>query len=264
MRRKLPSIVLCVSIAILAGCAKPAPKVAKLPEGRRTRLAIAVEKDLSRLREATYTARGLAWAELKTTGDDWKTEAAIVIHRPANLRVDVMDSLADVWAQMGSDGRDLWLYIPGKGKLYRGRATSRNMRKLASFDWTPGDFVSILAGTPPVSEELQIVEVRGGSERHLVDLKSGLHLWVEKGRKRRVLRCVRYSAKGNGIDYEIDFSAYARVGGVEFPHIIEARFPSKGARFKVEYRDVVLGGDVAESIFMPPKRRRGRTVRLKD
>lgn len=262
MLRPFPSIIIIISFCLLAACAKPAPKVAKYPEGTRTKLAVSVEKDLARAREATHTMKGLAWVELDTESDDWQTEAAVVVSLPDRLRIDVMDSLADVWAQIGSDGRNMWLYVPGKRKLYKGRASSRNMRRLASFDFEPGNLVSLFAGLPPLPEDMDLVQVRDKAGRHLVDLKSGIHLWVGKGRKRTISRCVRYSKDGKSIDFEIDFSSYRRTSGVEYPHAMSAVFPQARARLKLEYKEVVLGGDVEEGIFAPPSRRRGRTVEL--
>jgi hypothetical protein len=105
--------------------------------------------------------KGLAWVELDTADEDWKTEAAIAVRRPDMLRIDVMDSLADVWAKIGSDGRDVWLYVPGKRKLYKGRASSRNMRRLTSFDSEPGDLVSLITGMPPLPANAELVQIGG-------------------------------------------------------------------------------------------------------
>lgn len=248
---------------MLVGCAKPVPKVAKPTEGRRTRLAAQLESGVMKFREATQTVKGLAWVELDTSDEDWKTEAAIAVRRPDMLRVDVMDSLADVWAKIGSDGRSVWLYVPGKRKLYKGRASSRNMRRLTSFDSEPGDLVSLITGMPPLPVDAELVQVGRSGNRHFVDRVSGVHVWMEKGRKRRIARCARYSEDGMA-DYDIAFSDYRRSGGVDYPYAIDASFPRNGARLRLEYRDVILGGDVPDDAFAPPARRTGKTVRLKD
>ena len=262
MLRLFRLIAAGILISALAACAKPAPKVAKYPEGARTKLAVSVEKSIARMRGASHTMRGLAWVELDTENDDWQTEAAVVVSLPDRLRVDVMDSLADVWAQIGSDGRYMWLYVPGKRKLYKGRASQRNMKRLASFEFEPSNLVSLFAGLPPLPEDAELVQIGRSADRHLVDVNSGVHLWVEKGRGRRISRCARYSGEGEDLDFEINFSKYQRVGGVDYPHAIYASFPHSRARLKLEYRDVILGGDVEGDIFAPPSRRRGRTVEL--
>ncbi len=263
MTRQFTSIAICLVVFLLAGCAKPVPKVAKPAEGRRTRLAAQLEQGVERFRGATHAVRGLAWVDLDTADEDWKTEAAIVVRRPNLLRIDVMDSLADVWAKIGSDGKNMWLYVPGKGKLYKGRASSRNMRRLTSFDSEPGDLVSLISGMPPLPENAEMVQVGGTGDRHFVDRISGVHVWMEKGRKRRIVRCARYSEDG-ATDYEVAFSDYRRTGGVDYPYAIDASFPRNGARLRLEYRDVVLGGDVPDDVFAPPARHTGKTVRLRE
>ena len=263
MLRHINLTALILFVVVSAGCAKPVPKVAKPAEGRRTRLAAQIEEGVEKFRGATHTVRGLAWVDLDTADEDWKTEAAIAVRRPDLLRIDVMDSLADVWAKIGSDGKDMWLYVPGKGKLYKGRASSRNMRRLTSFDSEPGDLVSLISGMPPLPENAELVQVGGAGDRHFVDRVSGVHVWIEKGRKRRISRCARYSQDG-ATDYEIVFSDYRRTRGVDYPYAIDASFPRNGARLRLEYKDVVLGGDVPDDTFAPPARRKGKTVRLKD
>jgi outer membrane lipoprotein-sorting protein len=263
MRKYINLTALMLFVVVSSGCAEPVPKVAKPAEGRRTRLAAQLEQGVEKFRGATHTVRGLAWVDLDTSDEDWKTEAAIAVRRPDLLRIDVMDALADVWAKIGSDGKDMWLYVPGKEKLYKGRASSRNMRRLTSFDSEPGDLVSLISGMPPLPENAELVQVGGAGGRHFVDRVSGVHVWMEKGRKRRIERCARYSEDG-ATDYEIAFSDYRRIGGVDYPYAIDAAFPRSGARLRIEYRDVVLGGDVPDGTFAPPARRRGKTVRLKD
>jgi hypothetical protein len=248
--------------ALAVGCAKVPPKEARVPEGARTKSAEAVEHNLIDLKKSSSTLKGLAWIELYTEAEDWRTEAAVVLGRPGRIRIDAMDSLADVWAQMGTDGRDLWLYIPGKKKLYRESASSRNMKRLSSFEWEPADLISLIAGTPPVADEPMIVQVGSGQDAHFVDRSSRLHIWTERGKHKQITRCVRYAETGDNIDFEARFSQYKVVHGVEFPHSIEAVFPSRKARLKIEYREITLGGDVALDVFEPPKRHSNETVKL--
>jgi outer membrane lipoprotein-sorting protein len=258
------ALLAAVAAAGLCGCAKAPPKAAVHPEGRRTQQAIELEKRIGALREATGSVSALAHVELVTEEDDWRTDAALVMARPDRIRVDAMDALADVWAQAGSDGETIWLYVPGKRKLYEGRATARTMRRLASFEWEPSDAVSVIAGTPPVGDGPAFVQVGQGRDSYFLDERSGVMLWTEKGKGSRVARCIRPSGQGTGNDYEIKFSDYRRVRGVDFPHSIEATFPGRMARLVVRYRDVSLGAEIDPSSFRVPSRRAAKSVRVDD
>lgn len=257
-------LMLC--LVLFGACAKKGSMAARPPAGSHTRLAQVVEESVQRMRLATATMQGLAWVVLHSEARVWQTEAAIVAARPDRLRVDVIDALADVWAQLGSDGRHMWLFLPDKGKLYKGRSSARNMRRLASFDASPSELVSALAGVAPLAEGVELVQLGAASDGHLADVTGRLHLWVEKGRRGsvRVVRCVRYAEGGKDVDYEIAFSDFRREEGVEFPHTIKAAFPASGASLVLEYRDVKLGGEISPDVFSAPSRRSRKTVELSE
>jgi hypothetical protein len=265
MRHSLQRISAAAILLLLAmsigGCARAPARTARAVEGRRTPDAAALEARLTKLRDATPSLKGLAWVELITADEDRRTEAAIVVERPDRIRIDAMDALADVWAQAGSDGKSLWLYLPGRQKLYEGHASPRTLHRLAEFDWEPADLVSIVAGLPPLPAAPELVQVGAGRDARFVVPESGVELHPEGG-KHRTLRCTRVSEDGTGRDYEIIFSDYRRAGGAEFPHRIEASFPSRNARILVEYHDVQVGAAVDPSVFPSPKGR-GTTEKVR-
>ena len=73
---------------------------------------------------------------------------------------------------------------------------------------------------------------------------------------------MRYAEDGVTKDYEISFSDYKRLGGIDFPYKIEALFPGRGARFLIEYRDLELGGSVQASAFAPPEKRARKSEKV--
>ena len=259
---KAAAIILVLAMGI-AGCAKVAPRAALAVEGKRTPEAAALEARLAKLKAATPTLKGLAWVALTTPEEDRRTEAALVVERPDRIRIDAMDALADVWAEAGSDGKKLWLYLPGRQKLYEGRASPRTLRKLAGFDWEPAELVSIVAGLPPLGEAPELLQVGAARERHFASKASGIHLWTD-GAKGRVARCIRFAPDGTAHDYEITFSDYHRERGVDFPRRIEAVFPVHEDRILVEYRDVRVGEPVDADAFRSPSGRGAKTVKVRD
>ena len=132
MAKPKRAILLAVVLALCAGCAKARPPAVARERGERTRAAAALERRVRGIIGATSSLKALAWMEIDSGEEGWRTDAAVVIARPGRLRVDAMDALADVWASAGSDGRSMWLYVPGKRKLYEGRATPRNVASCVS------------------------------------------------------------------------------------------------------------------------------------
>ena len=252
------------SLALFASaCAKEPPRAATSEGESRTPRAVALESALEKYASKTATIKALVWIELSDGEEERHTEGALLLERPGSIRVDAMDALADVWAKAGSDGRRLWLYIPAKDKLYSGRASQANLRRLVNFAWEMPDIVAVVAGSPPAGENPQILQAGSPRDDHFVVRERGLHIWTDK-KTGLPVKCARYEPDGSSLHYTVAFEDYRRRDGVSFPHRIEASFPARGARIVVLYRDVAFGGKADPGLFEAPRRVKGRTVELKD
>lgn len=253
-------IIVIIFAAFLSSCAKGGAK-AVLNEGRQSKKADGAAMDLMKYRTATNTMSALAWIELASPDSARQTEAAIIFERPEWGRVNVMDALADVWAEAGSKNGIAWLYIPREDKIYSGRASRSNLRELVDFDWDVPEFVSILLGSPPIGENKTLLETGKGRDEHLMTEDGSVHLWAD-GKTGRIVKCARYNSNG-GIDYVVNFADFKKVGEIFFPHEIKADFPSGGAHILVRYKDVSLNSDVDEKLFLPPDLKKAKKIRLK-
>lgn len=253
-------IAVIIALAVAAGCAKGPARTAFSEGGVRTAKAAALEDRLARYAQETASIKALAWFDLSGGDEERQTDAAVVIARPASIRANAMDALADVWAQAGSDGSRLWLFLPAKNKLYSGRASAANLRRLMHTDWEVAELLSVIAGSPPLAGAPELVQMSPLRDNHFAVRGGDLHLWTDG--KGTLLKCARYRGEGEPLDAVVTFSDYRRVNGVEFPHRIEATFPERGARITVVYRDVQLGGRIDRALFLAPAR--GRAVELRD
>ena len=262
MPRFVAPMLLCC--CLLAGCAKePAHTVAR-EAGARTAKAEALEAWLARFVERTPTLRGLAWLDVSDGTEERQTDAAIVVERPRAVRVDAMDALADVWAKAGSDGSLVWLYLPARDKLYQGRASRGNLRKLIGFEWEMDEIAAVVAGSPPLPAGARLEQVGAARENHFATGDGGVHLWTDP-KTNRPTRWARYGDGGGVLDTMVTFGDWRKADGADFPHRIEATFPERRARIVIVYRDVTLGGAVERATFLAPARgRRGKTVELKE
>ena len=253
----------CTLLAVLVwvGCAKKlvAPRA---PQGRRTPRAEALEREISRLIEATRQVQAYARFELVTPDGTTQSQAAVVVLRPASARIEFLDDVADVWAEVASDGKRLWLYLPLDRKLYSGQASRRNLKRHTDFEWDVSDLVSVLAGSPPLGEAPFLLELGRGPEGPFFVVGRDLQLWTD-GPKGRVTRCIRYGQGDTGIEYVVTYGDYRRIGGIDFPYRIEARAPRSGARMYVEYIDVILGNEIDKSVFVPPRPKGVRALRFR-
>ena len=259
-RHFFPVIILLVFFA--SACAKKPPCVLEAEKASRTKRAESLEANLKRMNDATATVKALARLELEDNDGLRNTEAALVIARPDRIRVDAIDALADVWAEVGSDGKRIWLFLPQKNRLRSGKATRRNLYRFARFDMEVSDFLSLLTGLPPLDEDFHILQVGKENKNHFIIRGADIHLWTD-GKRGRILKIMRVSDEGRCVDYELTFADYRRIGDVWFPYRIEASFPRQGTKSSVEYLDVSLGDGIDDEIFKPRKtvRRRGKRSR---
>jgi hypothetical protein len=253
---KRPEILLILALSV-AACAKEPPRVASV-EGVRNARAILVERLLKEADSRVTSIRGMAKALLVNRDGDRQTDVAILVERPEKIRADAMDNIADVWAAAGTDGMRLWLWLPQKGKLYRGNATAGNLRKLADFDWGLADITSIIAGLVPGAGDAELVEINKRDRHYRLGYKP-LHIFVDE-KKRHPIRLIRYKPQSSGTDageeggevqYEVNFSDWRNAGGIEFPGRIEVFFPGRSSRLSIEYKDVEFNAHVDSSLFKP-------------
>lgn len=253
-------VALTVLLIVLAACAKAPPQTVSPKNAVRTGKAALLEEQLVQFAELTKTIKALGWIDLSDGEEERQTDAAIAIERPTSVRVDAMDALADVWAKAGSDGHRLWLSIPSRDKLYSGRASRSNLRRLMQFDWEIGEIVSVVAGSPPVAQGSMLEQVGNLRDNHFVVKGGDVHLWTDP-KTGLPIKCARYSNGGN-LDFTVIFGDYKRVEKVNFPHRIEATFPERRARITIVYHDVSFGVPIDRRVFLEPHRKGGHVVEL--
>jgi hypothetical protein len=79
------------------------------------------------------------------------TRQAILVQRPAAIRVDVLSPFGLALA-LGTEGRTLWAFPPQQGVRYEGPASPANLARLLGAPLAVGDLVDVLLGVPPVRE----------------------------------------------------------------------------------------------------------------
>jgi outer membrane lipoprotein-sorting protein len=256
-------LLMAVGLSALAGCAKEGAGRPATESPALTQKAMALGDRIARLADVTSSIKAYVRFELVDGEESRKSDAAMVVARPNKIKVELMDSLADVWAEAGSDGKNVWLYLPSKKKLYSGRPVKRNLEKLVKFGIDAYDLVSLVSGVPPVGHDVDIMQVgrRGGD--HFVAGDSGIHIWTD-GSKGNVATCARYEDGDPEADYIAMFADYRKLGAVAFPYRIEITFPKRGAKAVVEYKDVKVVAGVDDSIFAPKKRNAFKTIDVGD
>jgi len=237
--------LMLLGILLFAGCAKRGGVVAR-PDGERTSAAIGLEDGLESFVGATTKLETFADIEVILPGGVRHVQAAIILERPLNLRIDLIDDLVGVFANIGIDDGNLWLYIADGEKLYTGESARRGLARITGLSLSASELISILSGAPPITDESILLEFSDKSSFAFDD--GAFRLWTD-GKKGRLAGFEKVSKRRG---YRVDLSDYRHIRGVWFPCKISVSMSRGGAVLALRYSNPDIGRHVEGDPFSPP------------
>ncbi|HQC50556.1 MAG TPA: hypothetical protein PKW68_01980, partial [bacterium] len=160
--KKCAALLLMVApLLYLTGCAKRPPHVIRGEIGRNSEASQKLETHLKEFESETASLKALVKFDISDGDNERKTDAVLLIHRPDKIRIDAIDSLADVWARTGSSGDQVWLDLPAKGRLYKGRSVRKNLQRLIDFQLDVTDLIAIISGFPTTGKHSGFTQLEG-------------------------------------------------------------------------------------------------------
>lgn len=160
----------------------------------------------------TVTAR----IEINAHGKRRPLKAALMMKRPAQLRLESVPILGPPDFFLSIDAGELRVFSPGKdgGTFYTGRATARNVYRFFPLPLPAADMVSLLMGHPPSIEQISFREGEWEEGLYRVDqyIAGGkiLSLWIEPVGDH--LLWVRAFTEGGDIAYTAEFAEHTPLG----------------------------------------------------
>jgi hypothetical protein len=254
--RGLPGgILLLILIAALgpalSGCAgrrvvpSPPPGGAYIsPEDALRAFAASTPSD----KTLTVTAR----IEINTHGERRPLKAALMMRRPAHLRMESVPLLGPPDFFLSIDAGELRVFFPGKGGgiFYAGRATVRNVYRFFPLALPAADMVSLLMGHPPRMEEAS--SRRGEWEEGLYRIdqytagEKILSLWINPVGD--LLLRVRAFTEGGNIAYTAEFAEHTSIGTRFLPQLLT--ITGEAVSLTLRYTEIRRDNDV-ESFALP-------------
>jgi hypothetical protein len=211
LHRILPLFGIAALGFALSGCAGYRPPVHPVfydsPEAALRALAATTPGKQA----VTSTAK----IEINHHSDRYPLKVAVMMKRPAFLRVESIPLMGPPDLYLSVAEGELRVFLPGKGAFYTGRATPRNISRFFPVFMPAADMVSLLMGVPPENtEEVQSSngEREGGLYR-VDQYQSGRRmrsLWIDPACG-RLIRFRRFMEEGR-ITYTADFADHARIG----------------------------------------------------
>jgi len=238
---------LAAAIATAGFSACAVPPVVNVPQAQANSLAFALADRDQRL-DSLQTP---AVMEYSGANGHFKAREQVVVRRPASLRVEAMSPLG-VALVVTAEGGQVAVFDPSKNTLARGAATAATLDRFARIPMAPQQAVRLLLGLAPDSAMLGFAPSGSNDVGDMKVLTYGRPDGTtdELGFSDRHLVLVRNKLPGGETGYEVRYSDYRDIGGIEFPYQVEASFPAAGTTIKLRYERPIVDGQIDDSLFV--------------
>jgi outer membrane lipoprotein-sorting protein len=189
--------------------------------------------------------------EYTAGGRHLKAKEDIVVRRPNNLRVEARSPLG-VALLLAAQGSELAIFEPGQNRFMRGKATAETLYRYVRIPMAPADAVGLLMGLAPRDFAPGIVPESESNDGVMTiatygnDASGTRQLGFADGQ----LAMVRETASDGRVNYDVRYTDYHDIGGVMFPYVVDADFPTAQSHVKFRYVRPIVNGDVPNSTFV--------------
>jgi hypothetical protein len=198
-------------------------------------------------RTITVTAR----IEINSRGERHFLKAALMMRKPAHLRLESIPLLGPPDFFLSIDAGEIRVFLPEKRAFYADRATEANLSRFFPLALPAAEMVSLLMGRLPETEETASScpgEWEDGMYR-IDQYRAGgkiLSLWIDPAAD--LLRRIRTFTEEGNIAYTAEFAEHTRVGAGFLPQRLT--ITREGVSLAVRYTDIRLDND-GESFALP-------------
>lgn len=230
------------------------PKVVSLPTAVPSSGEIAERLRQEDAKISTLRAAGvLRW---KRGGQRGRAEHAMVLRRPAMLRLEGFTPLGTSAYSLTIHEGELQLFIPSEARVYQGVASSGSLARLLSLPLEPEQALSVLCGRVPLCAHFDAAIL--GEEGWVV-----LEIVCPSGWSQRIrLHPAGWNpaaisfldASGQRV-LEVAWGDFREVGGLSMPTQIHVEIPGTGDALSMELQELEVNVPVSESVFqllVPP------------
>jgi hypothetical protein len=212
LRQRIPMLIWIAAFGvILSGCAGQ-----RLPDPQtRYRSPEAALRALAASTPADQTFTATARIEINHQGERYPLKIAVMMKRPAFLRLESIPLLGppDFFLSVAND--ELRVYLPGKNAFYTGRAVPQNISRFFPIFIPAAEMISLLMGIAPDNRE-ESPALRGEQEERYYRVdgyasdRRTRSLWIDPSGNRLVR--IRTFMEGETVAYEVAFAEHTLVG----------------------------------------------------
>jgi hypothetical protein len=198
------------------------------------------------------TITAIARMEIKSNSERHLLKAALMMRRPAQLRLESIPLFGPPDFFLSIDAGEIRVFLPGKEAFYVDQATERNLSRFLPLALPATEMIALLMGRLPETKEM-VSSSRGEWEEdgmYRVDhYRSGgiiLSLWIDPAGD--LLRRIRTFTEGGNIVFTAEFAEHTRTGEGFLPQRLT--ITRDAMSLVVRYTDIRLDNE-GESFTLP-------------
>ncbi len=243
----IPSGASFLLLALLVGGGCAVPRLADRPAetsqaqewGRRW------SQQLAERNQAVQTVKAGATLQWNARGFSRATSQAVVIQRPANVRIDSYSDFGALLQQLIYAQGALTLYWPEEGVVRHGEAAEKILTRRLKLTVPLRELALLLSGGIP----LEATPFSLGAQREEAWLLRGDHSQILIDPDSFVPLEFRSKIEGSRSFYTVTFNDYQKVDGFLFPQRIILELLRPKLRLEIEYHDVQINRSVPPTVF---------------
>ncbi len=198
------------------------------------------------------TVTATARIEITKQGERYPLKAAMMMRRPAALRLESIPLLGPPDFFLSIDGGELRVFFPGQGNFYTGPATSGTISRFFPLNMPAAEIIALLMGRPPGEGDTSSSwEGEGEDGLYRVDqYRNGRKissLWIDPAGG--VLIRVRTFIEGGGNIYTAEFEGYTPVGKGFMPQRLT--ISAEALSLSLRYSEIRMLDDDTGSFALP-------------
>jgi len=215
--------LLLVALALLAGaCAKTTLEPLAITPGLEGELLATLKSQGERFQ----SLKGMASMKLKYGSRAMNFSSAVVLEKPDNMRFEILSPFGASYLQASSNGQQLNLYVPTKGRFFSGPPNVQNLQMLTQMPIEIDAMVSLMLYEIPVlSEQVSSLTSRGQDGYSLILMQGEMRQDVWFDREKRLVASHWY--RGENLEVEITYDTFDY--GSEFPTKVNLEQPGSEA-----------------------------------
>ena len=249
MKRFNVNSAVLIFFLIFTSCAGPSERPRDLRGTFSRQLRHELVEALRVRNQRIRSLRGLATVRYGSKFFGAHGEAAVVIRRPSEIRIDALSEFGLNDSQLVASQGDLVIFWETDNRYFRGLASREHFARYLNVSLDPESVIRLMTGVVPVeAEEDYFLQTRKKGAEFFLKGRIGEVALEQRDSSYVPVRYTAYDVDGTR-DYLVSYEDYREEGGTWFPNRLAARFWDPHLRVEILYHGVEINPAIDKKTF---------------